>query len=49
MATTTTVHAQLIRYATNGDQIIVNLKSAGSPIHRFICTNVGRCIRQLGI
>ena len=27
MATTTTVHAQLIRYATNGDQIIVNLKS----------------------
>ena len=32
MATTTTVHAQLIRYATNGDQVIVNLKSAGSDI-----------------
>ena len=32
MATTQTVHAQLIRYATNGDQIIVNLKSAGSDI-----------------
>ena len=32
MATTTTVHAQLIRYATNGDQVIVNLKSAGADI-----------------
>ena len=39
MATTTTVHAQLIRYATNGDQIIVNLKSAGSDISIDRSTN----------
>ena len=29
---TTTIHAQLIRYTTNGDQIIVNLKSDGGDI-----------------
>ena len=39
MATTTTVHAQLIRYTTNGDQIIVNLKSAGSDISIDRSTN----------
>ena len=39
MTTTTTVHAQLIRYATNGDQIIVNLKSAGSDISIDRSTN----------
>ena len=39
MATTTAVHAQLIRYATNGDQIIVNLKSAGSDISIDRSTN----------
>lgn len=39
MATTTTVHAQLIQYATNGDQIIVNLKSAGSDISIDRSTN----------
>lgn len=32
MATTTTVHAQLVRYNTSGDQVIVNLKSTGSDI-----------------
>ena len=32
MATTTTVHAQLVRYDTSGDQVIVNLKSTGSDI-----------------
>ena len=39
MATTTTVHAQLIRYSTNGDHIIVNLKSAGSDISIDRSTN----------
>ena len=39
METTTTVHAQLIRYTTNGDQIIVNLKSAGSDISIDRSTN----------
>ena len=39
MATTQTVHAQLIRYATNGDQVIVNLKSAGSDISIDRSTN----------
>ena len=29
---TTTIHAQLIRYTTNGDQIVVNLKSDGGDI-----------------
>ena len=32
MATTTTVHAQLIRYSTSGDQIIVNLKNTGADV-----------------
>ena len=32
MATTTTIHAQLIRYTTSGDQIIVNLKTTGSDV-----------------
>ena len=39
MATVQTVHAQLIRYATNGDQVIVNLKSAGSDISIDRSTN----------
>ena len=30
MATTNTVHDQLIRYTTTGNQIVVNLKSSGS-------------------
>ena len=32
MATTTTVHAQLIRYTTGGDQIVINLKSTASDV-----------------
>ena len=32
MATTTTVHAQLVRYNINGDQVIVNLKTTGSDV-----------------
>ena len=32
MATTTTVHGQLIRYGANGDQTIINLKTAGTDV-----------------
>ena len=32
MATTTTVHAQLIRYTTGGDQIVINLKTTASDV-----------------
>lgn len=32
MATTTTVHGQLIRYDANGDQTIINLKTAGTDV-----------------
>ena len=32
MAETTTIHAQLIRYSTTGDQIIVNLKNTGADV-----------------
>ena len=39
MATTTTVHAQLIRYTTTGDQVVVNLKSDGSDISIDRSTN----------
>ena len=36
---TTTVHAQLIRYTTNGDQVVVNLKSTGSDVSIDRSTN----------
>ena len=36
---TTTIHAQLIRYTTDGDQIIVNLKSDGGDISIDRSTN----------
>ena len=36
---TTTIHAQLIRYTTDGDQVIVNLKSAGDDISIDRSTN----------
>lgn len=36
---TITVHAQLIRYTTDGEQVIVNLKSAGSDISIDRSTN----------
>ena len=39
MATTNTVHDQLIRYTTTGNQIVVNLKSAGSDISIDRSTN----------
>lgn len=32
MPTTTVVHAQLIRYADNGDQMVINLKSTGTDV-----------------
>ena len=36
---TTTVHAQLIRYTTTGDQVVVNLKSTGSDVSIDRSTN----------
>lgn len=36
---TTTIHAQLIRYTTTGDQVVVNLKSAGSDVSIDRSTN----------
>ena len=32
MAETQIIHAQLIRYSTSGDQIIVNLKNTGADV-----------------
>ena len=39
MAETTTIHAQLIRYSTDGNQIIVNLKNTAADVSIDVSKN----------
>ena len=39
MAETTTIHAQLIRYSTDGNQIIVNLKNTAADVSIDVSAN----------